>query len=428
MTLTSNEMLSISQLNRRVRDVLESAWPQLWVRGEISNFTRAASGHWYFTLKDAAASVSAVMFRRQAQALGFTPKVGEQLELRAAVTLYEARGDYQLQVDFMRRAGQGDRYAAFLALRDKLVAEGLCDAARKRSVAAVPRVVGIITSLAAAALQDVLTALARRAPHVRVVIYPAAVQGEQAASQLRWALVAAVARRVEDGLDTLLLVRGGGSIEDLWSFNDEALARLVAASPIPVISGVGHETDFTLVDFVADVRAPTPTAAAELACQPRSLCLNRVQAQVAALTRQQQAMLAQRALRLDRVAMRLTSPAQRLAQQHRQVQQLAQRLRRTLPNLLLRRQTVERLTQRLQQHWAHGLDWRRMRLANACQVLRSLDPQQVLERGYVLVRDAEGTVVKQAQDVTRGQTLVLQFASGTVRARVSSVTKASRQP
>jgi len=415
MTSAPDEILSISQLNRRVRDVLEGSWPQVWVRAELSALTRAASGHWYLTLKDEQASVSAVMFRRQAQALGFVPSVGEQVELRATVTLYEARGDYQLQIAFMRRVGQGERHAAFLALRDKLVAEGLCDAARKRSVAAVPRAVGVITSLAAAALQDVLTALARRAPHVRVIIYPAAVQGAQAVSQLHRALAAAIARREVDGIDTLLLVRGGGSIEDLWSFNDEALARMVAASPIPVISGVGHETDFTLVDFVADVRAPTPTAAAELACQPRSVCLDRLQALVQALNKQQHTTLAQRALRLDRAAMRLISPAQRLAHQGQQVRQLVQRLRRTLPNLTQRRLDVADLLRRLQQHWAHAGTLRQTRLTSACQALRTLDPQQVLERGYVLVRNAQGKLVKQAREVTRGQVLTLQFASGAVQ-------------
>jgi len=414
MQSAPDDILTISQLNRRVRDALESAWPQVWVCGEISNFTRAASGHWYFTVKDDAASVSAVMFRRQAQALGFVPKVGDRLELRATVTLFEARGDYQLQVAFMRRAGQGDRYAAFLALRDKLVAEGLCDAGRKRPVVPVPRAVGVVTSLAAAALQDVLTALARRAPHVRVVIYPAAVQGGEAASQLRAAFAQAVARRGVDGTDTLLLVRGGGSLEDLWSFNDETLARMVATSPIPVVSGVGHETDFTLVDFVADVRAPTPTAAAELACQPLSVCQSRLQALVAALDSQQQATLAQLALRLDRAVIRLISPAQRLAQQRQQVQQWTQRLRRTLPDLVRHGLEVERLTRRLHQHWVHAHTLRQTRLASACQALRALDPQQVLERGFVLVRDAQGAPVTRAQDVSVGQMLALQFAQGTV--------------
>src|SRR5690606_1630025 len=262
--LAGEGVWTVSQLNRQVGQLLESHFSRIWVRGEISNFTQAASGHWYFSIKDEGATVRAVMFRGRAQAVGFVPKPGEKFEFRVNVTLYEPRGDYQLQVESMRRAGRGDLHAAFLALKDKLEAEGLFDPARKRLIEQMPQAVGVVTSLGAAALHDVLTALARRAPHVEVIVYPAPVQGADAAGRLVQAMRQAISRQE---VDTLLLVRGGGSLEDLWSFNDEALARCIVSSPIPVISGVGHETDFTIADFVADLRAPTPTAAAELCCR-----------------------------------------------------------------------------------------------------------------------------------------------------------------
>src|SRR5690625_2537944 len=242
---------TVSELNRSVARALQQQFSRIWVRGEISNFTRAASGHWYFSIKDGTAMVRAVMFRSRAQASGLDPRVGDQFEFRAGVSIYEARGDYQLIVESMRRAGRGDLHEAFLRLKDKLAAEGLFDPESKRPLVTMPKAIGVVTSLAAAALRDVLTTLARRAPHIPVIVYPAPVQGAEAATQLVQAMQTALAR---NEVDTLLLVRGGGSIEDLWSFNNEALARLVAASPIPVISGVGHETDFTICDFVADMR------------------------------------------------------------------------------------------------------------------------------------------------------------------------------
>ena len=263
------------------------------------------------------------MFRSRASAVGFVPRAGDQVEIRARVSLYEPRGDYQLQVDAMRRAGLGNLYEAFLRLKEQLAFEGLFDPARKRELAPLPRAIGVITSLHAAALRDVLSALARRAPQVPVIIYPAPVQGADAAGRLA-AQVRLANQRAE--VDTLLLVRGGGSIEDLWSFNDEALAREVAASAIPVVSGVGHETDFTIVDFVADLRAPTPTAAAELACTPRGELLGRVMDAARTLARGQQRRLERAAQRLDRAAGQLVSPAQRLEHQRERLNSLGFRL------------------------------------------------------------------------------------------------------
>ncbi|MGK0570499.1 exodeoxyribonuclease VII large subunit, partial [Bordetella bronchiseptica] len=319
----ARDILTVAQLNQAVGQLLERSIPSLWVRGEISNFTQAASGHWYFTLKDSRAAVRTVMFRSRAAQVGFVPRPGDQVEVRARVSLYEPRGDYQLQADGMRRAGVGNLYEAFLRLKAQLQDEGLFDPQRKRQPARLPRAIGVVTSLHAAALRDVLSALARRAPQVPVIIYPAPVQGADAAARLA-ARVAQANQRAE--VDTLLLVRGGGSIEDLWSFNDEALAREVAASDIPVISGVGHETDFTIVDFVADLRAPTPTAAAELACVPRGDLLAALRHTAERLARAQQRRLDQAAQRLDRAAAMLTSPAQRLAHQQERLNTLRHRL------------------------------------------------------------------------------------------------------
>ena len=390
----ADEVLSVSALNRRVAHLLESGVPRLWVAGEISNFTRAASGHWYFSIKDESAAVRAVMFRGRAQLVGFVPRAGDRCEFRVQVSLYEPRGDYQVQVETLRRAGRGDLHEAFLRLRDRLVQEGLIDAARRRPVPTMPRTVGVVTSLAAAALRDVLSVLARRAPHVRVVVYPAQVQGQEAAAQL-CAAVAVAGARAE--VDVLLLVRGGGSIEDLWCFNDEALARCVAACPIPVISGVGHETDFTIADFVADLRAPTPTAAAELCCASRDQALNRLRGQAEALARAQRRLLEQAALRLDHATAQLVSPG-------RQVQQWRQRLQWAATTL------GSGVQRQLQMH--------RQRLQVTEGRLQALNPRGVLQRGYAIVHRHDGTVAQNALDLSTDERLDIELARGRVAARV----------
>src|SRR5690606_17994585 len=324
---------TVSQLNRRVGDLLQSSFHRIWLKGEVSNFTQAASGHWYFSIKDERAAVRAVMFRGRAQAVGFVPRAGERFEFRVTVSLYEPRGDYQVQVETMRRAGLGDLHEAFLRLKQKLEAEGLFDPARKRRPERHPRSIGVVTSLAAAALRDVLTAMARLSPHVPVIVYPAPVQGADAPAALVHALQVAAQRKE---VDTLLLVRGGGSIEDLWSFNDEGLARAIAASPIPVICGVGHETDFTIADFVADLRAPTPTAAAELSCLPRAECVRAVEAAINALTLRQMRLIERASMRLDRARAGLVSPRQRLLQQAERLAALGRRLEQSTVRILER--------------------------------------------------------------------------------------------
>lgn len=441
----TRDILTVGQLNQAVGQLLERSIPALWVRGEISNFTAAASGHWYFTLKDNRAAVRAVMFRSRASAVGFVPRAGDQVEIRARVSLYEPRGDYQLQADAMRRAGVGNLYEAFLRLKEQLAGEGLFDPARKREPVRLPRAIGVITSLHAAALRDVLSALARRAPQVPVIIYPAPVQGADAAGRLA-AQLRLANQRAE--VDTLLLVRGGGSIEDLWSFNDEALARLVAASEIPVICGVGHETDFTIADFVADVRAPTPTAAAELACVPRSELMGRVMHAAQALARGQQRRLERAAQRLDRAAAQLVSPAQRLEHQRERLNSLRFRLatawagpqgRRAARVDLLKQRLAHRAPdtgraadrlggalRRLGQAQARLQAQRRDRLAAATAQLRALDPGNTLARGYAIARDAHGRIVRDAASLAAGQALDLSFAQGGANVVVKQ-TRATRE-
>ncbi|CAM5790541.1 exodeoxyribonuclease VII large subunit [Castellaniella caeni] len=432
-------VLSVSALNRQVARLLKAGMPRVWVAGEVSNFTRAASGHWYFSIKDESAVVRAVMFRGRAQSVGFVPEVGGRYEFRVQVTLYEPRGDYQVQVEAVRRAGRGDLHEAFLRLKDQLTREGLIDPQRRRAIPAMPRVVGVVTSLAAAALRDVLSVMARRAPHVRVILYPSPVQGREAAAQLCAALEQAAARAE---VDVLLLVRGGGSLEDLWCFNDERLARCVAASPVPVISGVGHETDFTIADFVADLRAPTPTAAAELCCDSREQMLDRVQGAGQQLARAQRRRLEHAALRLDRAAAQLLSPAQRV-QLHRQ--RLQHAIERFLPpvqqRLLAGRQrvqhSIERLPplarqqlqrralalqavgQRLQAGMGRTLERRQRRLAVADGTLQALDPRAVLGRGYAIVHAANGSIVKNALDLNVDERIDIEFGQGRAQANVT---------
>ncbi|MGQ9686462.1 MAG: exodeoxyribonuclease VII large subunit, partial [Thiobacillaceae bacterium] len=303
-------ILSVSELNRMARLMLERGIPLVWVTGEISNLTRATSGHWYFTLKDSQAAVRCAMFRNRNQFMDWVPENGMRVELRAQPTLYEPRGEFQLSVEVMRRAGLGALYEAYARLKERLQREGLFDEARKRPLPAYPRRIGIVTSPKAAALRDVLTTLARRWPLTRVIIYPTPVQGEGAAEAIAAALRTA-GERAE--CDVLLLVRGGGSIEDLWSFNAEVVARAIAASPIPVVCGVGHETDFTIADFVADRRAPTPTGAAQLATPDAEELRQHLRHLARRLTLDQRRRLHTLAQRLDGLAQRLRHPAEQLA-------------------------------------------------------------------------------------------------------------------
>lgn len=411
---------AVGALCRAVADALEARFNPVAVRGEISGFSRAASGHCYFNLKDAQGQVRCAMFRRSAGMLDFQPRDGELVEVTGRLGVYEQRGDLQLVVESMRRAGQGALFEQFLRLKAKLEAEGLFDGARKRELPLLPRGIGIVTSLGAAALHDVVTCLRRRAPHVPVVLAPAAVQGAQAPAELVAGL-RALYRLAERGtIDAILLVRGGGSLEDLWAFNDEQLARTIAASPVPLVSGVGHETDFTIADFCADVRAPTPTAAAELAAQPLAnwlgaLGMMRDRLREAALRRLDRA-----SQRLDQAAAHLGRPSARTAQQHLRIERQAQRLRFVLA-ARTQRAHAELATEaeRLRAASAARLD----RAARRCERielrLQLLDPRLVLQRGYALLTDAEGghpiTSVTQAR---AGQAVRAALADGEVDLRV----------
>jgi exodeoxyribonuclease VII large subunit len=437
---STSAVLPVSALNHAVARLLERNFPLAWVSGEISNFTRAASGHWYFTLKDDAAQVRAVMFRGRAQYAGFVPREGDKVEVRALVTLYAPRGDYQLNVEAIRRSGVGNLFEAFQQLKEKLNAEGLFDPARKRPLALFTRTVGIVTSLQAAALRDILTTLRRRAPHVRVILYPAPVQGEGAARKIAQAVDTASARAE---CDVLLVCRGGGSIEDLWSFNEEVVARAIVACSMPVISGVGHETDFTIADFAADLRAPTPTAAAEMAAAPRADWLTMLESHADDLTRAFQRQLAESAQTLDWLSRRLVSPAAFIAHERLKVQGLQTRLAHAthtplnqarfalshlqtrlaaqLPKTAVRRARLADDARRIDMQMTMQMTQRRQALAALAAQLELLNPQRTLARGYAMVLDGKGRIVRAPKDLHPRQTVTMRLAEGTAEVGIASV-------
>ena len=433
-------IVTVSELNRIARRALESQLPLLWVEGEISNFTAAASGHWYFSLKDASAQVRCVMFRTRNLAVDFTPVNGDYVEVRALPSLYEARGEFQLGVENIRRAGAGRLYEAFLKLKARLAAEGLFDAAKKRSLPLFARCVGVITSPQAAALNDVLTALARRMPGLSVILYPTPVQGQSAGAQIA-AAIALACQRAE--CDVLLVCRGGGSLEDLWAFNDEAVVRAIAASRIPIVSGVGHETDFTLTDFVADVRGPTPTAAAELASPLRQELLQALQGQHARLARSIARITHTHAQHLDHLARVMVHPADELRRQHIQLRQHGQRLIHAMGSALERRmarlqlnesrmprldaalvrqqQRLTMLQQRLQRAPAFNLVQRKQTLDRLESNLLHLNPLNILARGYSVITQTNGDIVRDASALVTGETVNLRFYHGRATSGIKTV-------
>jgi exodeoxyribonuclease VII large subunit len=412
---------AVGALCRAVADALEARFNPVTVRGEITGFARAASGHCYFSLKDAQGQVRCAMFRRSASLLSFLPRDGELVEVSGRLGVYEQRGDLQLVVESMRRAGQGALFEQFLRLKAKLEGEGLFDAGRKRDLPLLPRGIGIATSLGAAALHDVVTCLRRRAPHVPVVLAPAAVQGAQAPGELVAALESLYRLAGRGTVDVILLVRGGGSMEDLWAFNDEQLARTIVRSPVPLVSGVGHETDFTIADFCADVRAPTPTAAAELASQPRETWLAALRMlhgrlQEAALRRLDRA-----AQRLDQAAAHLGRPSGRTAQQHLRIERQAQRLRFALAARLRRsEQELRGARDALRGAIAERLARATRQRERLEMRLQLLDPRLVLQRGYALLTDAgSGHPLTSVHDMHAGQAVRAALADGEVDLRVA---------
>ncbi|PIV15386.1 MAG: exodeoxyribonuclease VII large subunit [Gallionellales bacterium CG03_land_8_20_14_0_80_55_15] len=432
-------VLRVAELARSIKELLESNVPMLWVRGEISNFVRAASGHWYFSLKDEQAQVRCVMFRHKNQILLQGIGNGAQVEVQAVATLYEARGDFQLTVEQLRPAGLGVLYEQFAQLKQKLEDEGVFAVERKRALPAFPKRIGLITSPQAAALRDVLTTLKMRLPGVPVILYPAPVQGAGSAEKIAQAICTAN-QRAE--CEVLILCRGGGSIEDLWAFNEEVVARAIFASDIPVISGVGHETDFTIADFVADERAPTPTAAAQRVVPDRHALLQGLRDTAQHLQRAQRNRLQNAMQAVDYLQRRLVHPAQQLQRQSQQLAQLQQRLQRNVAHRLQQQQwrcqaVVQRLRGagsdfvRLQQshvHWAERLAktvstlqmQRAVRVENAAHQLKLLDPRQVLSRGYSLVQDEKGHLVSDATQLANGQALRITFAKGWAQTEVKA--------
>ncbi|WP_059244515.1 exodeoxyribonuclease VII large subunit [Escherichia albertii] len=446
----SPAIFTVSRLNQTVRQLLEHEMGQVWISGEISNFTQPASGHWYFTLKDDNAQVRCAMFRNSNRRVTFRPQHGQQVLVRANITLYEPRGDYQIIVESMQPAGEGLLQQKYEQLKAKLQAEGLFDQQLKKPLPSPSHCIGVITSKTGAALHDILHVLKRRDPSLPVIIYPTAVQGDDAPGQIVRAIELA---NIRGECDVLIVGRGGGSLEDLWSFNDERVARAIFASRIPVVSAVGHETDVTIADFVADLRAPTPSAAAEVVSRNQQELLRQVQSAQQRLEMAMDYYLANRARRFTQIHHRLQQqhPQLRLARQQTALERLQKRMSFALENQLKQaNQQQQRLIQRLNQqnpqphiHRAQTriqqLEYRltetlraqlsatRERFGNAVTHLEAVSPLSTLSRGYSVTSAADGSVLKQVKQVKAGDTLTTRLGDGVVVSEVSAV-KRSRKP
>lgn len=433
-------VVQVGDLIHQVRISLEREFPLLWIAGEVSNLTRASSGHLYFSLKDEAAQARCVMFRSRAQGIPWRIENGQQVEVRALVSLYEPRGEFQLAVEGMRRAGLGRLFEAFARLRERLEAEGLFTTDRKLDIPRFPRAIGIVSSPQAAAVRDVIAAIRRRAAHLPTILYPSAVQGEAAAASIAAAITKAAHRRE---CDLLLVVRGGGSIEDLWAFNDEVVARALAACPLPTICGIGHETDVTIADFVADVRAATPTAAAELATQGWHEAAGEVRDLDKALVRAAEYRLVTAQQALDRLALQLVHPAARLRMAAESLTVLASRLRSSIAAHVGRRQVrlnrgalalfrrtprtdarasnVMLLSQRLRASLRRQQASRLEAIDRMAAALGHLNPESILARGFAVVRDENGAVITGTGMLSTGKTINLQLTDGEIDASVLAI-------
>ncbi len=435
-TTPLRETYTVSRLNREARALLEGGFPPIWVEGEVSNLARPSSGHVYFVLKDAAAQVRCALFRTQLRFAAVPPRDGMQVIVRARVTLYEGRGEYQLIIEHLEEAGEGALRRAFELLKTRLAQEGLFDTARKRPLPRLPKRIGLITSPTGAVVHDIVTTLRRRFPAIPILLYPVPVQGKSAAAPIAEALRTAGLRR---DCDVLILARGGGSLEDLWAFNEEIVARALVACPIPVVSAVGHETDFTIADLAADVRAPTPTAAAELASPDQTEWLERFHHIESRLIRCLRDRLRERAQRLDGLAARVIHPRARLAHLAQRLDAIARRLlyaqsRRLhraltaandLSTRLERRSPIARvracsldcrhLYERLAQALTRRLGEARQRLTHFAHTLNTLSPLGTLDRGYAIVRsDATGAIVRDATAVAIGESIKARVARGSL--------------
>ncbi len=437
---TSDTALSVSELVARAKRAVEQALPLLWVSGEISGFKRAASGHCYFALKDDAAQAPCVLYRQKSARVPVALQDGLAVELRVLATMYTPRGEFQLQVEEVRLAGVGALYEAFARLKAKLDGEGLFDEKRKRALPRFPKAVGLITSANGAVLHDMITTLRARWPAIEIVLYPSVVQGASAPASLIAALAAANTRK---DVDVLIIGRGGGSMEDLWAFNDEALAREMANSALPIVSAVGHETDFTIADFVADVRAPTPTYAAALVVPDAREWSQRLDGAWSAVQSAQRFHLRAAAQRIALARAKLTHPRERLTRQREALRGLAHRLQRARtgtaqrdalralqrrlqgarPDLSLASQRHRDIGQRLTNTLREQLNDAQHRTARAAQALALLAPHRVLERGYAWVTLRDGRVVGSTAQLSASDAIAITLADGDVDATVTRVRK-----
>lgn len=432
----------VDELNRNVRVILEQTFPLLWISGEISNLKRYPSGHWYFSLKDDHTQVKCVMFRHKNIYLDWVPQDGIQVEAQALVTLYEARGEFQLTIEQLRRAGLGILFEAFEQLKSKLQQEGLFHSERKQPIPSYSHQIGIITSTNTAALRDVLTTLQKRLPSLPIIIYPAQVQGKEAATTIAAALQIAAQR---NECDVLILCRGGGSIEDLWAFNEEIVVRAIASCPIPVITGIGHETDFTIADFVADARAPTPTGAAQLATPDRQEILHRLQHWQRRLQQAMNRHIERRMQSIDLLTHRLIHPGEKIHYQFIHLSQLHNRLRHawdrlvasykwridmyqqrvqsTKPVMSTREKYQQELATRLQRTMAHYLENLQIQLSRYQQYLTHLDPEAVLARGYSITYTANGEILQNSCQIHTGDNVRIILAKGSAKASITETSK-----
>jgi len=387
----------VKEINRLVRELLEQSFPSFWITGEISNFISASSGHWYFSLKDEEAQVRCTMFKNKNTAAEWIPKNGEKIEAKCLIGLYEARGEYQLNIEQIRHAGAGLLSEAFNQLKEKLLKEGLFEVSRKKSIPQFPKSIGVITSPSGAAIEDILITLKRRSPHIPIIIYPSLVQGKEAPLAIVRAIETANARQE---CDVLILARGGGSIEDLWAFNEEIVARAIVASKIPTITGVGHETDSTIADFVSDLRAPTPTGAAELVTSHTFELIKTIQAFKNQLNKLMAGLIRELVQKIDYLEKRLISPRQQMQRQKEQIYQYIQRINQSMKNVMI-------------QYRLH-IDKLKLNLDH-------LSPHAVLSRGYSIITDVDGQIVNNVTQLKLDDKIHIQLNHGQADANISDL-------
>lgn len=391
------KVFSVKEINRLVRELLEQSFPSFWISGEISNFISASSGHWYFSLKDDEAQVRCTMFKNKNMAADWVPKNGEKIEAKCFIGLYEARGEYQLNIELIRHAGAGLLSEAFNQLKEKLLKEGLFEPSRKKSIPQFPKSIGVITSPTGAAIEDILITLKRRSPHIPIFIYPSLVQGKEAPSAIVKAIETANTRME---CDVLILARGGGSIEDLWAFNEEIVARAIVASKIPTITGVGHETDTTIADFVSDLRAPTPTGAAELVTSHTVELIKTIQAYKNQLNKMMASVIRELMQKIDYLEKRLISPRQQIQRQKEQIHQYIQRINQSMKNAMIQyRLNIDKLKLNLDH----------------------LSPHAVLSRGYSIITNVNGQIVNNVNQLKLDDKIHIQLNHGQADANISDL-------